>query len=155
MPTISSGDLPDGLFFDSPVQPPWQKYFAFSETRISRIVRAVPPRQEGRIAIVTDAGWDAVDVSELQRAIRAQTNNSDADGKAVWSWRSEAGAKSAMMPRITPMTVATKRWSPGRARNKLLKPLRREGRMIPAPPVVHAACYLCCTRAAEIGRAHV
>jgi hypothetical protein len=36
---------------------------------------------------------DAVDVSELQRAIRAPTNNSDADGKAVWSWRSEAGAK--------------------------------------------------------------
>jgi hypothetical protein len=36
---------------------------------------------------------DAVDVSELQRAIGAPTNNSDADGKAVWSWRSEAGAK--------------------------------------------------------------
>jgi hypothetical protein len=90
----------------------------------------VPPRSEGRIAIVTDTGWDAVDVSELQRAIRAQTNNSDADGKAVWSWRSEAGAKLAMMHRIAPMTVATKRWSPGRARNKPLKPLRREGRMI-------------------------
>src|ERR1700722_10475546 len=75
---------------------------------------------------------DAVDVSELQRAIRAPTNNSDADGKAVWSWRSEAGAKS--VEAIPPMTVATKRWSPGRARNKLLKPLRGESRMIPVPP---------------------
>jgi len=36
---------------------------------------------------------DAVDVSGLQRAIGAPTNNSDADGQAVWSWRSEAGAK--------------------------------------------------------------
>jgi hypothetical protein len=58
---------------------------------------------------------DAVDVSELQRAVRAPTNNSDADGKAVWSWRSEAGAKS--VEAIPPMTVATKRWSPGRARS--------------------------------------
>ena len=55
----------------------------------------VPPRSEGRIAIVTDAGWDAVDVSELQRAIRAPANNSDADGQAVWSWHPDADAKLA------------------------------------------------------------
>jgi hypothetical protein len=38
---------------------------------------------------------DAVDVSELQRAIRAPANNSDADGQAVWSWHPDADAKLA------------------------------------------------------------
>jgi len=36
-----------------------------------------------------------VDVSELQRAIGGQTNNSDADGQAVWSWHPDADAKLA------------------------------------------------------------
>ena len=36
---------------------------------------------------------DAVDVSELQRAIREQTNTTDADGQAVWSWHPDADAK--------------------------------------------------------------
>jgi hypothetical protein len=39
-----------------------------------------------------------------------------ADGEVVWSWRSEAGAKVAGS--ILRTTVATKRWSPGRARYK-------------------------------------
>jgi hypothetical protein len=34
---------------------------------------------EGRIAIVTDAGWDAVDAEALL------TNSAQADGKIVWS----------------------------------------------------------------------
>jgi len=34
---------------------------------------------EGRIAIVTDAGWDAVDARALL------TNSADADGEVVWS----------------------------------------------------------------------
>jgi len=34
---------------------------------------------EGRIAIVTDAGWDAVDAEALL------TNSADADGEVVWS----------------------------------------------------------------------
>jgi hypothetical protein len=38
---------------------------------------------------------DAVDVSELQRAIREQTNTTDADGQAVWSWHPDADAKLA------------------------------------------------------------
>jgi len=38
---------------------------------------------------------DAVDVSELQRAIRGRTNNSDADGQAVWSWHPDADVKVA------------------------------------------------------------
>src|SRR5262245_34190825 len=39
------------------------------------------------------------------------------------------------------MTVTKRNSSPGRARRKPLKPLRREGRMIPATPVVPAACF--------------
>jgi hypothetical protein len=60
---------------------------------------------KGRLAIVTDAGRDAVDAaaSGVQRDCRAsfglravtgtQTNGADADGEVVWSWRSDAGAK--------------------------------------------------------------
>ena len=40
---------------------------------------AHPVPHEGRIAIVTDAGWDAVDADALL------TNGADADGEVVWS----------------------------------------------------------------------
>jgi hypothetical protein len=40
---------------------------------------AVPPLLEGRFAIVTDVGRDAVDAAALL------TNSTDADGKVVWS----------------------------------------------------------------------
>src|ERR1700730_7167775 len=61
--------------------------------------RLVP--HEGRIAIVTDAGWDAVDAAALgarrdrragsfiwtcERSNGELTNGACADGKAVWSW---------------------------------------------------------------------
>jgi len=42
-----------------------------------------------------------------------------ADGEAVWFWRPEAGVKFARRQRVARMTGSTKRWSPGRARNKL------------------------------------
>jgi len=48
----------------------------------------------------------------------------------VWSWRPDAGAKLAMMLCIVAGDGGKRARSPGRARNKLLKPLRREGRMI-------------------------
>jgi hypothetical protein len=44
-----------------PVQPLSQKYFGFLSTQITSISSAIPSRSEGRFAIVTDAGWDAVD----------------------------------------------------------------------------------------------
>ncbi len=47
--------------------------------------RLVP--HEGRLAIVTDAGRDAMD------ADAPLTNGADADGEAVWSWRLDAGVK--------------------------------------------------------------
>ena len=73
---------------------------------------------------------------------RRQTTDAGADGQAVWSWRSEAGAKLARVQRALRVTVATKRWSPGRARSTLLKPLRGEGRVFSAEPVVLPRAFL-------------
>jgi hypothetical protein len=70
------------------VYPHSQKYFRFTDDPNHRHVpvRLVP--QEGRIAIVTDAGRDAVDADVLL------TSGTEADGEVVWSRRLDAGAKS-------------------------------------------------------------
>ena len=49
------------LIFRNGVKPRLQKYFCFLPTQISSLIRPVSFRQEGRIAIVTNAGRDAVD----------------------------------------------------------------------------------------------
>ena len=79
------------------VQSCLQKYFRSRLSQIKSITRAVSS-QQGRIAIVTDAGWDAVDAAALgahvmagrasarERSNGVLTNDADADGKAVWSW---------------------------------------------------------------------
>jgi hypothetical protein len=56
-----------------------KKYSAFRTPQIilASCVRLVPP--EGRLAIVTDAGRDAVD------ADAPLTNGAEADGEVVWS----------------------------------------------------------------------
>jgi hypothetical protein len=56
--------LPDGLSEKSPVQPHLQKYFASRFAQIKSITRAVSSHR-GAIAIVTDAGRDAVDADVL------------------------------------------------------------------------------------------
>jgi hypothetical protein len=50
------------LIFRNRVKPLLQKYFASRLTQISCISKPVLSHREGRIAIVTDAGRDAVDV---------------------------------------------------------------------------------------------
>jgi hypothetical protein len=45
-----------------PVQPHFQKYFGSRPTQIKSISLTSHPTK-GRIAIVTDAGWDAVDAA--------------------------------------------------------------------------------------------
>ena len=60
-----NGDAPDGQITDSSVQCPREKYIASLFAKISFRNRIVSPRSEGRIAIVTDAGWDAVDALAL------------------------------------------------------------------------------------------
>jgi hypothetical protein len=52
------------LVGDGPVQPRLQKYFCFSEIQI-RLYDLPSRPTEGRFAIVTDAGRDAVDADAL------------------------------------------------------------------------------------------
>jgi hypothetical protein len=74
-----------------------------------------------------------------ERFNRATTTAQLADGKAEWSWHpllmlspaeASIGPTGRAVPSIRGMTVAKRNSSPGRAGNKLLKPLRREGRLI-------------------------
>ena len=62
------------------------KYFYLRKSEIMHTSR-IPPDQEGRFAIVTNVGWDAMDAAQL-------TNAASADGKGVWSRSPDAGIKS-------------------------------------------------------------
>src|SRR6266851_6439348 len=77
--SYTSTELPDGQISDLPVQPPLQKYSAFPVGQIISTSSPVPSHSEGRFAIVTDAGRDAVDADALL------TNGAEADGEVVWS----------------------------------------------------------------------
>jgi hypothetical protein len=52
-------------------------------------IDSVPFLPKGRLAIVTDAERDAMDVDA------PLTNGVDADGQVVWSWRLGGGVKLA------------------------------------------------------------
>ena len=79
------------------VQSSSQIYSASPSPQISGYFRAVSSRQEGRIAIVTNARRDAVDAAALARKVVAgrdqtrerctarKTNGAVAYGKTVWS----------------------------------------------------------------------
>jgi hypothetical protein len=61
------------------VSSPLRKNISSShETQITSLIPAIPSRSEGRFAIVTNAGWDAVDVDV------PITNGMEADGEGVW-----------------------------------------------------------------------
>jgi hypothetical protein len=60
------------------VQPLFQKDFSSPRTQI-KIISAAVLSLRGALAIVTDAGQDAVDADVLQ------TNGTEADGEVVWS----------------------------------------------------------------------
>jgi hypothetical protein len=76
--------LPDGQITDFPVQPHLQKYSPSHRTQITGVFPRSHPT-EGRIAIVTDAGWVrwTLDASGAMKV--ARTNGAAADGKDVWS----------------------------------------------------------------------
>jgi hypothetical protein len=88
-----------------------QKIFLFPSDPNHRLIFRHPVPYEGRFAIVTNVGRDAVD------AKAPLTNGAQADGEVVWFWRPDAGVKFAMMLRIT-QAMVTKSRSPRRARNK-------------------------------------
>ena len=74
--------LPDGqigcVIYRPRVQPLLEKDSDFQKCQIS--LQPFPFRPtEGRVAIVTNAGWNAVDVDA------PITNGVDADGEVVWS----------------------------------------------------------------------
>jgi hypothetical protein len=71
--------LPDGQISEPAVQPHLQKYFRFHLTQIKSISLTVLLHTEGRFAIVTSAGRDAMDAKMLL------TNSANADGEVVWS----------------------------------------------------------------------
>ena len=62
-----------------PVQSCLQKYFRSLLTQITCYIPAVPSHTEGRFAIVTNVGRDAMD------AEAPMTNGACADGEVVWS----------------------------------------------------------------------
>ena len=108
-----------------------QKYFRSRLTQITSISPAVSP-PEGRLAIVTNAGRDAMDV--------AARETSAACWRTVKSCRSDAPMLASSLRRRAPAQPGQTRRqsagdggkqarSPGRARRKPLKPLRREGRV--------------------------
>ncbi len=74
-----------------------------------------------------------MDAGSVRRAQACSTNDADADGEVVWSWRPDAGVKPA--GRLAGDGGKRAR-SPRRARRKPLKPLRGESRLIPSEPVV-------------------
>jgi hypothetical protein len=59
------------------VQPCLKKYFAFQTGRLNPIRRLVLSREEGRIAIVTDAGGDAVDAAASGAKRQSQGRSHD------------------------------------------------------------------------------
>jgi hypothetical protein len=75
------------------LRPLLREIFAFVFSEIV-VLYAVPPRHEGRIAIVTtrEAGCDGRDLS--QRVLHVRTSDLGADGEIVWSWHPDADAKS-------------------------------------------------------------
>src|SRR6266851_3976625 len=89
------GDLPVGHFC---VEPPLQKYFASPVGQIISTNSRHPTPQEGRIMIVTNAGWVAVDAAAFcaqwdrragrkacERSTSGRARDVAADGKIVWA----------------------------------------------------------------------
>ncbi len=89
---------------------------------------------------------DAMDADGVERAHSARTNDADADGEGVWSWRPDAGAKVGDDACITLVTGAKKHGPRGeRAGNRNTIAQGRPDDL--AEPVVTAACVFCCRRA--------
>jgi hypothetical protein len=109
---------------------------SLSENQNLCILPAVPLPQEGRFAVVTDVGsgmrwplWLCVDERSLKRT-----------AKSCGSGAPKQALRSQRCSRILRVTVATKRWSPRRAR--ITRKTIAQGMPVdPALPVVTAACF--------------
>jgi hypothetical protein len=108
----------------NPVKPCLQKYSDFQNTQISRISFSVPFLPKGRLAIVTDAERDAVDVEcalDERRVTRTAKSCGPDASRLASSRRIFLSADDGV----------NKARSPGRARSSQLKPSRGECRVIP------------------------
>jgi hypothetical protein len=120
--------------FPFPVLP--RKIFLFRFFRNWCLLLTSRAREEGRFAVVTNVGrgmrWTCRSCSALfarRRTTRMRTAKPCGPGipTLMLSLRRRF--------RVMQVTVAKKPGAPGRARNRLLKPLRGECRMIPVPPL--------------------
>jgi hypothetical protein len=93
--------LPDGLIFRNRVKPSLEKYFAFSEARISRMVRPIPCSPGGALRDRHERGAGCDGRDGFVRRTKPV-----ADGKIVWSRSPDAGIKFA--EDIRQVTVANK-----------------------------------------------
>jgi hypothetical protein len=121
-----------------PVQPSFKKYFAFAVGQINRTSSPRPFPARGALAIVTNAGWDAVDAAALARMViagraklvsdkrRAGRTTLFAYGKTVWSWHPLLVSTPRRRSRPTGQNLRRQfagdgdktNSSPGRARHK-------------------------------------
>jgi hypothetical protein len=112
-----------------PVQPPSQKHSGSLQTQITSTSSAIPFLLEGRIAIVTDVGrgmrWTRLR-QETNDVVRGRRSRVVLTPRR---WR-QVGERNFIDD------GGNKARSPGRARNRPLKPLRRDGRGISGEPVV-------------------
>ena len=125
------------------VQPLAQKYsaFVFSEFVISS------PGSARQGAYASSRTWCGMRWTGWCR----EMSGTGADGEVVWSWRAHAGAKLSRSSKgFVPMTVANA-GSPRRAPISR-KPLRREGRLSPPVPVVHALAQFLFARGPRVQR---
>jgi hypothetical protein len=102
--------------------------------QITSMFSRIPPRQEGRTRRHERGAGCGGRFGDARRAAL------EADGGAVW-WGPDAGAKF-LRSKLLRDDGGKRARSPGRARRKPLKPLRREGRVISATPVVTTLCFL-------------
>jgi hypothetical protein len=133
--------LSGGQITDTPVQPPLQKYFGSLLTQITSTSSAIPAHTKGRFAIVTDVGQG---MRWTQAALLTRALSCGRQSRVVLTprrWRqvgernfADDGGKQAR--------------SPGRARNKLLKPSRAGMPGDPGATVVTNARAYYSTRAA-------
>jgi hypothetical protein len=104
------------------VQPRLKKHFGFSETQISCRTPAVPSHSEGRFAIVTNAGRDAVDANHA--------TDESVCLRTAKSCGPDAPTLASSRRSDPPVRVARKPGHPGE-RVISRKPLRGECRVIP------------------------
>jgi hypothetical protein len=92
--TISAkGEIRLNFQRDSICPVPRAKKFRFRRRANQWLLSARLTRQEGRLAIVTNVRWDAVDADVTT------TNVAEADGEVVWFWRPTL-APSSREPRL-------------------------------------------------------